>query len=347
MNRRPEKTPAVSKKTTQLFAQLAIAGAIVLLPSVAMAQSLANELKAADEKRAAEQTQAGDIPVNPAPEYPEDKAAKAFGNPPAARRLSMASRVWVDAKKKRVYVDGYVTMKRGPLEMFACPVGSKEHESIVAVLAKSIEVHTALLSVGTQTGTPVKFRPRFVPPTGQQVRIWVCWRDEDGEFQVTDSKKWIRKEGTKQDLKEDFVFAGSSFWTDPEDGREYYQADGGDLVCVSNFATAMIDVPMNSSASADQLSFTPFTDRIPERGTPVRLVFVPIPLPTDKPNVKLTYDPKLVPADDMLPAFKPETDKQQTKSKTASPKTASPKTTDTPTRPEPTKTQDDIQQTEK
>ena len=35
-----------------------------------------------------------------------------------------------------------------------------------------------------------------------------------------------------------WVFAGSRFWTDEETGKQYYQAEGGDFICVSNFGTA-------------------------------------------------------------------------------------------------------------
>jgi hypothetical protein len=68
------------------------------------------------------------------------------------------------------------------------------------------------------------------------------------------------------------VFAGSAFWKDPADGQEYYQADGGDLICVSNFPTATLDLPLQSSQANDSLMFEVFEDRVPARGTAVELV---------------------------------------------------------------------------
>ena len=79
----------------------------------------------------------------------------------------------------------------------------------------------------------------------------------------------------------DWVFAGSSFWKDPEDGREYYRADSGDMICVSNFTSAMMDININSSAQTGALEYVPFLTRIPARETPVRLVLEPI---ADKPQ---------------------------------------------------------------
>jgi len=69
------------------------------------------------------------------------------------------------------------------------------------------------------------------------------------------------------------VFAGSSFWTDPTDGKEYYQADGGDLICVSNFPTATLDLPVKSSQSNEALLFEVFEGRVPPRDTEVEIVF--------------------------------------------------------------------------
>lgn len=217
------------------------------------------------------------------PEGPiaEQAARNAFLPPPGTTPLSKDGRLWIDAKRKRVYVDGYVALTHGPLEMFACPVGTKEHESIVAVLAKSREVHAALLAVEGTPGTPVRFRPEFSPPTGQVIRVWVCWYDSNNQFHAVDGRQWIEDLETEKAMDAEWVFAGSGFWQDPEDKREYYRADSGDMICVSNFSSAMLDVAISSSADADSLRFVPFESKIPDRSTSVRLVLVPVPNPTD------------------------------------------------------------------
>src|SRR5262245_55074139 len=58
-------------------------------------------------------------------------------DPPDAIRMSPKDRVWVDKKKKQVYVDGAIALREGYLEMFACLVNTKEHESIVAARTKA------------------------------------------------------------------------------------------------------------------------------------------------------------------------------------------------------------------
>lgn len=214
------------------------------------------------------------------PETPSAVAAKLFAAPTGAKSLSKRN-LWVDPDAGRVYADGYIAMNDGPLEMFACPAGTKEHESIIATLAKASELHAGLLAVDAQVGTPVTYNPSFIPATGQRIRVWVCYFDEEEKYQVTDARQWIVRTGTTQTLKEDWVFAGSYIWTDPVDSRNYYQGDVGDMICVSNFTTAMMDIPVVSSADTDQLEYSPNTSQIPKRGTPVRLILEPIPLPAD------------------------------------------------------------------
>lgn len=198
---------------------------------------------------------------------------KTFGEPPGMVRLDPDSRVWADKKKKRIVVDGYIALDDGPLEMFACPAGTKEHESIVAVFSKAYVIHAALLAVGAKTGKPVQWDPEYQPPSGSEIQVFVLWSDASGERKHTDARQWIREIGTDdKTLEPNFVFAGSSMYKDPDTGKELYQAESGDLICVSNFSTATLDVPIKSLDSNSLLMFATFADRIPKRGTPVRLV---------------------------------------------------------------------------
>lgn len=228
------------------------------------------------------------------PESIADLIAKTFAAPADAKPLS-ESRVWIDRDRARVYADGYIAMNQGPLEMFACPAGTKEHESIVATLGRASEIHAGLLAIGAQVGTPVNYNPKFVPATGQRIRIWVCYFDQDGEFKVVDARDWIQDIGTRETLKEDWVFAGSFIYEDPTDNRKYYQGDIGDMICVSNFTTATLDIPVLSSAETDRLQYIPNTPQIPKPDTPVRLILEPIPLPSDDQEV--SSEPKPPTAD--------------------------------------------------
>ena len=105
----------------------------------------------------------------------------------------------------------------------------------------------------------------------------VVWKDEQGKRQTARAQDWIRDSQTDEAMKHPWVFAGSGFWNDEETGKEYYQAEGGDFICVSNFATAMLDLPIESSQLNDTLMYHAFTERIPPRGTIVTLILTPKP----------------------------------------------------------------------
>lgn len=79
-----------------------------------------------------------------------------------------------------------------------------------------------------------------------------------------------------EEMKAGWVFVGSSFFTDPNNGEKYYQAEGGDVICVANFPTALIDVTVPSSASGNEnLLYEAYTERIPPMDTEVLIEIIP------------------------------------------------------------------------
>ncbi|NCA11701.1 hypothetical protein EBR56_07815 [bacterium] len=201
-----------------------------------------------------------------------DRCGQAADPHPDLKRLSPQEEVWIDPVRGEVIVGGRIAIDRGPIEFLACPEGTKEHESIVATRASARSVHAGLLAVGLEPGSPVSFDPEYVAATGPRVMVRVRWTKPDGSRETVDVRSWVRNTRTGQPLDADWVFAGSSFWTDPADGQEYYQADGGDLICVSNFPTATLDLPVESSQSNEALLFEAFESRVPPRDTAVELI---------------------------------------------------------------------------
>ena len=196
--------------------------------------------------------------------------------PPAgAKRLSPRYPIWLDAKEKAVIVDGQISLRQGMLEMFACIRNTKEHEAIVSADTKAYLVHAALLSLGAEAGHPVQFQPEFKPPEGTEIEVLVRYKDAKGQMQTVRAQEWVKDVRTTKAMDYPFVFGGSTFWTDPETKKKYYQAEGGDFVCVSNFGTAMLDIPVKSSQSNEYLEFEAFTEKIPPLGAPVQLIFKP------------------------------------------------------------------------
>jgi hypothetical protein len=79
-----------------------------------------------------------------------------------------------------------------------------------------------------------------------------------------------------REMKADFVFTGSAFFTDEKTGEQYYQAEAGDLICVANFSSSVIDVNAESSATNEGLLFEAYTERIPPIGTQVQIELIPV-----------------------------------------------------------------------
>ena len=207
---------------------------------------------------------------------------------------------WIDPVERVLVLVGEVCQQDVPLELFACSGRSKAHESVVWVSVAPYVVHAGLLALGAEAGSPVQFDPEFRPPTGSLIEITVRW-EEDGVRREVRAQDWVQDisgmyrmfEAVVANQFEDelhphdqwdawrsmdypWVFAGSQFARDERTGREIYLADlDGELICVANFATAVLDVPIESSAANAALMFRCFAERIPPIGTPVTLILRP------------------------------------------------------------------------
>jgi hypothetical protein len=256
----------------------------LLLPGVVLAQAATTPTPQGDaldkaleaEPAAEDPARDEDSSLSRREQEEQAKSTPYLPAPENGKRLSEKGRAWIDRDKGEVYVDGRISLRKGLLEMFACPPNTKEHESIVSVQSEAFVIHAGLLAVGAETGTPVVFTPEYKPPTGTKVEIDVIWKDKEGKEQKVRAQDWIRDARTKKAMELPWVFAGSGFWKNEELGTSGYLAEDGDLVCVANFSTAMLDVPAEMTNDNSGLLFEAWTERIPPLGWPVRLVFRPV-----------------------------------------------------------------------
>lgn len=171
--------------------------------------------------------------------------------------------LWIDPEAKQVLVGGEICMNAGPLEMFICPGNSKAHESIMGANALSSEVHAALLAVGATPGKPCQWKDGYVPAFGSTIEIDMIFKDEQGKTQKVSCKEWIVNSKTQENIQADFVFGGSF------EHEGYYTGDGGELVCLSNFTTATIDINVSSTKENENLLFFADESNVPSQGTHV------------------------------------------------------------------------------
>lgn len=223
----------------------------------------------------------GDIPFRKSePEDEQDKVPDLgeplVDHPENLKRFQPENPLWVDRNGRRVVLIGGVCLRQGYLELFACIWRSKEHESIVTVPIKAVFVHGALMAVGAEPGKPVQYEPKYVPPSGTEIEITLFWKDKAGKRQTARAQEWVRNVKTKKPMEQPWVFTGSQLLTNKQSGKVAYQADrDGDLICVSNFPSAVLDLPIASSSDNAELMFEANTEKIPPVGTPVTMVLTP------------------------------------------------------------------------
>jgi hypothetical protein len=187
---------------------------------------------------------------------------------------SIGRGLWFDPRTKRAILKARVVLREGVLEHLLCLKGTKEHEAILATDAAPYQIHTVLLLTGAEPVHPVRFVPRFEPPAGTPIAIELQWR-QAGTIHETDARQWVKDEKANKPLAIDWVFAGSDFYDDPVTKTKRYAADDGDLFTVANFANAILDLPIASSANDTDRVFSANTDKIPPLGTEVFLIMGP------------------------------------------------------------------------
>jgi len=115
----------------------------------------------------------------------------------------------------------------------------------------------------------------FGPMNDEQKKSLLS-RSQDKKYHEIIEKFY--KDSQLQEMKADFVFAGSGFFKQ-KDGTQYYMAEAGNVVCVANFGDAMIDIAQLSSADNGGLMYEPYTERLPSRRTAITVELIPVDLP--------------------------------------------------------------------
>jgi hypothetical protein len=203
-------------------------------------------------------------PKDPLPPEP-DKAWKAIGKD-----------LWFDPARRELVILAQIVLREGPLEHLLCLKGTKEHESILATSAEARAIHAGLLLTKAVPDHPVRFQPKFEPPAGSKIRIQLKWTDEMKRNQTAEARNWVRNFKTNKPIEIDWVFGGSLIVEDPRTKKPFYAATEGDYFTVANFASAILDLPVPSSASDAERQFEAYTSNVPAMGTWVWMHLSPV-----------------------------------------------------------------------
>lgn len=106
--------------------------------------------------------------------------------------LNPGPTVFLNLKKKSVYLHTEVVCRDCILEMLCVPIGQREHETILNVRSQAYVIHAALLALGLKPGKPVEFYPDYHPPEGPVLNLHVHWVDDQGKTHREDARSWIR-----------------------------------------------------------------------------------------------------------------------------------------------------------
>jgi hypothetical protein len=178
-----------------------------------------------------------------------------------------------EGEQRRVVVKAYVCLREGQLEGLLCRKFTKEHEYILAVDADARHIHTALLAARGEPGSPVQFEPKFKPASGSTIKVTLRYKKDD-KLVTLPAQEWIRDGAAKKPLQEKWVFGGSRFLPDPDDKTkpDIYLANQGDVICLCNMESAMLDLPIRSPKKLEERTYHAITDKIPEGNTPVDVI---------------------------------------------------------------------------
>lgn len=210
------------------------------------------------------------------PAAPPGQSTPAPASAPAGARPFQPG-VAIDWTARRVFVDGSITLREGPLEYFAC-FSHKAHESIIELSASAQHVYMALGLIGLQPGNPPQWdeaAQRFTPPSGELVDVGVQW-EAGNTLRSAPAFDWLlRIEYTRPAPARPWVFGGSR----PAGDARSADRTGSGVALVQD-PDALLSLSRNRSDRTADLWAQANTPLIPPLATPVRVIFSAAAVPT-------------------------------------------------------------------
>lgn len=209
--------------------------------------------------------------------------------------------VAINLKERCVDVEATVCLRRGLLELVACTKGTKEHESIVAIEARPMYIHAALLLLGAKPGSPATRKQledqpdRWVdvPPSGGPVNVYLVFKNKDGTMVEHPISEFIAPAKKRSDdlVSADkavgfpthtFLFAGSVLYGDRPGPRRYLSDESGNVISLSTFGDELLCLPGIHSQDNDALMWQVNAAGLPDVGSKVTLRLRPQVRPAAK-----------------------------------------------------------------
>jgi hypothetical protein len=207
-------------------------------------------------------------------------------------KLAQVGLVRVDITNRQISFDSEVCLREGVLEFLLCGWRTKTHESVLHTQAKASHMHAGLLMLGLTAGKPARWSgedeaARFLTPAGAPLKIVFSWRNKDGQLQQAHAGTWLKGAPGKNiaTIKE-WIFVGSEILPN---GRYWAELDG-EVISVTNFPSAVIDVPFRSSNSNELRDLYSNTEAIPPLGTKVEVTIAALANAEKAPDARVMLD---------------------------------------------------------
>jgi hypothetical protein len=262
-----------------------------LVASLAMVLALSTNPSRGDEPVPVDKPAAV---AEPAPGQPASSSA-----PASARKNVKLPGLVINFQQRCVDIEGSICLDEGMLELIACTKETKEHESIVAITAKPMHIHTALLLLGANNGNPAMRKPideqrtRWIniPPRDDPVDVYLVFENRDGEMVEHPISEFVtRSEGRPDelfgadedgagdaDVDEDnkfphtFLFAGSHLLSDGPGPRKYLADHTGNVISIATFGDELLCLPTVYGHANDSLMWQVDATELPKVGSKVTL----------------------------------------------------------------------------
>ena len=175
--------------------------------------------------------------------------------------------VKLDSATKTVSATGWVNQTSGPIEVLACGLAGKVHESVFVLPLNALDLQAALLLAGLKGGEPMAEIGQG-PPNGAPVDIYVDWQ-AGGETKTARAESFVWNLEDNAALPETpWTFTGSVV----KDGQFKALAEES-LVVTYWDPYAIVNLPLPCGANDEILSVN--SNAVPPYQTPVTLRFVP------------------------------------------------------------------------
>lgn len=188
--------------------------------------------------------------------------------------------ITIDREAGTVDITGKVCLRQADfLEMLACTPDSREHESLIVLDTMPSTIHTGLLLLGLEPGSPATWAQdgdgpdvKMVAPRGPEIEVLIRY-EKEGETVEVPANQWVLNQKTSKPMEGSvWLFAGSKI-VDYE-GQQIYVADSyGTALSLVNFGDDLLarNVDMTSDNASHDLTWGANTEAIPAVGTKVVL----------------------------------------------------------------------------